>query len=76
MLIAAIRSASDPVRDYAWLARWANDETFRTADSQDAAETLEGFLSEIASSGLRGIRQMEAGSTQLISLPLLFGPRE
>jgi hypothetical protein len=76
MLIAAIRSASDPVRDYAWLARWANDETFRIADSQDAAETLEGFLSDIASPGLRGVRQMEAGSTQLISLPLLFGPRE
>lgn len=76
MLIAAIRSASDPVRDYAWLARSTNDETFRTADGQYAAETLEGLLSEIASPALRGVGQMEVGSTQLISLPLLFGPRE
>lgn len=76
MLIAAIRSASDPVRDYVWLARSMSDETFRRADDQDAEETLEGLLSEIASSGLRGVGQMEAGSTQLISLPILFGPRE
>ena len=76
MLIVVIRSASDPVRDYAWLARSTNDETFRSADGQEAAETLEGLLSEIASPGLRGVGQMEAGSTQLIWLPLLFGPRE
>ena len=76
MLIAAIRSASDPVRDYAWLARSTKGETFRRPDGQDAAETLEGLLSELASPGVRGVGQMEAGSTQLISLPIFFGPRE
>ena len=76
MLIAAIRSASDPVRDYSWLARPINDETFRSANSRYAAETLEGLLSEIGSPRLRGVGQMGTGSTQLISLPLLFGRRE
>lgn len=76
MLIAAIRSTSDPVQDYAWLARSTNAETFRSADGQDASETLERLLSEITGPGLRGVARLEAGSTQLISLPLLFGPRE
>jgi hypothetical protein len=72
MLIAAIRSASDPVRDYAWLARFATDQSIRGDGQMDDRNTIEYLVTRIADQNVRSDQTSSIDGVQLLMVPLLF----
>ena len=76
MLIAAIRSASDPVRDYAWLARLTNDQSIRGGGQMEDRNTIEYLVSRIADQNVRSDPASSIDGVQLLMIPLLFREAE